>query len=293
MDYGHARRFATREARRLAGDLYPGPVLMPRGLLRALDPVLAVALGPAVDGREAFESSFEAMLRGRPDGPLLLALWGSMASGELPHDAFRRLITLMPRPMPEAPVTRGELVAWMHPRASLLARITLCLAQRDEAEALPPAERLACGFLVTRLLTDLPKHLAAGRILLPRSDMEAVGLRREELLDMVRTPAVNAFLAQGCKWARELLRQGLPVCEKVGARLQRGLRAAVLRAEMLLRRVRDPRRDIFRIAPTLSAEERWRCAVRAWRPLKAKALPLEESTAATAPPVRTKHQPLS
>ena len=49
MDFGHARRFATREARRFAGDLYPGPVLMPRGLLRALDPLLATALGPARD----------------------------------------------------------------------------------------------------------------------------------------------------------------------------------------------------------------------------------------------------
>jgi phytoene/squalene synthetase len=283
MDYGHARRFATREARRLAGDLYPGPVLMPRGLLRALDPVLAVSLGPAAEGREAFESSFEAMLRGRPDGPLLLALWGSMSSGELPHEAFRRLVALMPTPMPQAPVTRGELLAWLHPRASLFARITLCLAQRDEAEALPPAERLACGFVVTRLLVDLPTHLAQGRILLPRSDMEAVGLRREELLDMVRTPAVDAFLAQECIWARDLLRQGLPVCEKVGARLRRGLRAAVLRSEMLLRRVRDPRRDIFRRPPTLTPHERWRCAVGAWRPLRAKALP--EAVEATAAPL--------
>lgn len=253
---------------------------MPRGLLRALDPVLAVSLGPAVDGREAFESSFESMLRGRPDGPLLLALWGSMSSGELPHEPFRRLLALMPQRIPESPRSRGELLAWMHPRASLLARITLCLAQRDEAEALPPAERLACGFVVTRLLTDMPQHLAAGRILLPQSDMDAVGLSEEELRNMVRTPAVNAFLIQECMWARDLLRQGLPVCENVGARLSRGLRAAVLRAEMLLRRVRDPRRDIFRTPPTLSAEERWRCAVRAWRPLKAKAISQESEPAA-------------
>ena len=273
MDYGHARRFATREARRIAGDLYPGPVLMPRGLLRALDPILAVAMGPAMEGREAFSNDFERMLRGRPSGPLLLALWGSASSGEIPHEDLRAILKRMPTPMPQDPATRGELLSYLHPRASILARCTLALAQRNEPEALAPAERLACGFVVTRLLTDLPQHLAAGQLHLPLSDLESVDLSREELFSMVRTPAVHRFLVRECEWARDLLRQGLPVCERVGARLQRGLRAAVLRSEMLLRRVRHPRNDIFRHPPTLTPGERWRCAIRAWQPLKAKSLP--------------------
>lgn len=277
MDYGHARRFATREARRIAGDLYPGPVLMPRGLLRGLDPILAVALGPALEGRESFHLAFEEMLRGRPDGPLLLALWASTSNGEIPHEDLRRILKRMPSPLPEEPATRGELLAYLHPRASTLSRCTLALAQRLEPEALAPAERLACGFVVTRLLTDLPKHLAAGQLHLPLSDLEEAGLSREELFAMVRTPAMDRFLQMECEWARDLLRQGLPVCERVGARLQRGLRAAVLRSEMLLRRVRRPSNDIFRRPPVLSPAERWRCAVRAWRPLKAKSIPEGDS----------------
>jgi len=280
VDYGHARRFATREARRIAGDLYPGPVLMPRGLLRGLDPILAVALGPALEGRESFHLAFEDMLRGRPDGPLLAALWSSATSGEIPHEDLRRILKRMPVPLPESPATRGELLAYLHPRASTLSRCTLALAQRLEPEALAPAERLACGFVVTRLLTDLPKHLAAGKLHLPLSDLEEAGLSREELFAMVRTPAVDRFLLMECAWARDLLRQGLPVCERVGDRLQRGLRAAVLRSEMLLRRVRKPGNDIFRNPPTLTNSERWRCAVRAWRPIKAKSLPSSDSSSA-------------
>jgi phytoene/squalene synthetase len=280
VDYGHARRFATREARRIAGDLYPGPVLMPRGLLRGLDPILAVALGPALEGRESFHLAFEEMLRGRPDGPLLLALWSSATSGEIPHEDLRRILQRMPMPMPEEPGTRGELLAYLHPRVSTLSRCTLALAQRLEPEALAPAERLACGFVVTRLLTDLPKHLAAGRLHLPMADLQEAGLDREELFGMVRTPAVDRFLLMESEWARDLLRQGLPVCERVGARLQRGLRAAVLRSEMLLRRVRRPGNDIFRVPPTLTAAERWRCAIRAWRPLKAKSIPQGDSAMA-------------
>jgi phytoene/squalene synthetase len=268
VDFSHARSFASREARRQAGDLYPGPVLMPRGLLRALDPVLAVALGPAREARPAFRKSFEEMLRGRPDGPLLLALWAAAAAGEVPHADLRRLVELMEESMPADPPHRGELLAWLHPRASAFARLGLTMAQRLEPEALAPAERLACGFVITRLLTDLPHHAAAGRNFLPLADLERAGLSRAELLDGVRTPAVHAFLVEESNWARELLVQGLPICERVGARLRRGLRAAVLRSRLLLEQVADPRRDIFRNPPRLSNWARWRCAVRAWRPLR-------------------------
>ena len=86
LDYRHAQRFATRQAREIAGELYPGPVLMPRGMLRALDPVLAVAMGPARLRREAFRIALQQALRGRPDGPLMLALWSSATAGEIALD---------------------------------------------------------------------------------------------------------------------------------------------------------------------------------------------------------------
>lgn len=268
MDFAHARNFTSREAKRQAGDLYPGPVLMPRGLLRALDPVLAVALGPAREARPAFRASFEEMLRGRPDGPLLLALWAAAAAGEVAHADLRRLVELMEEPMPADPPSRGELLAWLHPRASAFARLGLTMAQRLEPEALAPAERLCCGFVLTRLLVDLPRHAAAGRNYLPLADLARTGLDRGQLLDGVRTPAAHAFLVAEAQWARELLVQGLPICERVGARLRRGLRAAVLRSGLLLEQVADPRRDLFRRPPRLSNWARWRCAIRAWWPLR-------------------------
>lgn len=240
---------------------------MPRGLLRALDPLLALALGPAREGDAAFHDSFEAMLRGRPDGPLLLATWASVAAGEVPHEPLRRMMRQMAVPPPVRPANRGELLAWLHPRASTLARCTLALAQRDADEALAPAERLACGLVLTRMLCELPDHLVAGRHYLPASDLAEAGLSEEELSAGVRTPAVDRLLAAQCAWARSLLDQGMPVCEQVGARLRRGLRAAVLRSHRLLARIEDPNCDLFRRRPRLRMRDRWACAVRAWRPV--------------------------
>lgn len=268
MDFGHARRFATREARAIAGDLYPGPVLMPRGLLRALDPLLAIALGPARAARPAFRASFEDALRGRPDGPLLLALSAAAAAGELPHPELRALIAAMEVPMPRDPRHRGELLAWLHPRASAFARLGLRLSQRLDASTLPPAERLACGLALVRVLVESPRLAARGENLIPLADLERCRLTREEWLAGVRTPAVDELLRQEAAWISELLDQGLPVCELVGARLRRGLRAAVLRSRRLLAQITDPRRDLFRAPPRLSGLIRWRCAVRAWRPLR-------------------------
>ena len=83
---------------------------------------------------------------------------------------------------------------------------------------------------------------------------------------MVRSPEVDQFLAQQCDWVESLINEGLPVCEKVGARLRRGLLAAAFRAKMLLKYVRNPKNDIFRTSPRLTNIQRWQCAIKAWRP---------------------------
>lgn len=243
---------------------------MPRGLLRALDPLLANALGPAREVGPEYRKAFEEAMRGRPDGPLLLALVAATAAGEIAHEDLRGLLDLMKHPMPLDPPNRGELLAWLHPRASAFSQLGLTMNQRLDGETLPPAERLACGFVLVRMLTELPRHAAAGRNYFPLSDLERCECSRTELLNGVRTPAVHAFLSQEAAWAGEMLVQGLPVCELVGARLRRGLRAAVLRSRLLLAQIADPRRDLFRRPPRLSGWARWRCAIRAWQPLRSE-----------------------
>ncbi|MFQ5748916.1 MAG: squalene/phytoene synthase family protein [Planctomycetota bacterium] len=265
MDLTQAHQFATRQARAACGELYPGPVLVPRDLLRAMDPILAVALGPAREGSERFQASLERMLRGRPDGPLLLSLWASVAAGEIPHRDLRVMAARMPSPLPGAPATREELLAWMRPRVACIARPVLDVAGRRNEQTEAAAVHLGCGLALTRLLLQLPHDLTQGRLPLPREDLEAAGCSREELFAGVRTPAVDRFLQREAQWAWEELDRGLPLAGRlVGARLRRGFRAAVLRARGLLQRITDPERDFFRRPPRLRPARRWSYAVRVW-----------------------------
>lgn len=269
LEFRHAQRFATRQAREIAGELYPGPVLMPRGMLRALDPVLAVAMGPARESREAFRIALRNTLRGRPDGPLMLALWSSATAGEIERASIIELMERMPEPLPELPATREELLEALKPRVELISKWALGLAQRDQPQAVGPATLMGCGFVLTRLLTDLPQHLSAGRVPFPMADLQAAGADREKLVAGVRTPEVDQFLRSQVVWTHELLNAGLPVCDAVGSRLARGLRAAVLRARCMLQQIEDPRCDLFRRRPHLGQAARLRCAVRAWWPVEA------------------------
>lgn len=236
---------------------------MPRGILRAVDPLLAIGLGPARVGAETFSSALERTLRGRPDGPLMLALWASVTAGEVPHENLRRLVELMPESVPDEPRSRKDLMDWLQPRVSTLASCVLAMAQRSEQDTLPAAERLGCGLALAGLLASLPRLLHAGQLPFPREDMEAARCTRAELEAGIRTAGVNAFLREEAAWARSLLDGGLPAADHLGSRLRRGVRAAVLRARRLLRRIEDPRRDLFRRPVRLSASERWLCAVRA------------------------------
>jgi len=266
VDFGHSRRFAALEARRLSGDLYPGPVLMPRGLLRALDPLVAVALGPARFGSERFEAALERMLRGRPSGPLLLCLWSTVRAGEIPHGELRRLVALLAEPAPDRPATRQEILDWLEPRTRAAARCVLPVFERHDQRHEAAAGVLGAGLTLTAWLRDLGTDLAGGRMRFPAEDLEAAGLSFEELRDAVPTPGVRAFLARECAWARSLLHASGPLQEGMGGRLRRGLRAMTLRAEVLLARLEDPRRDPFRRPPRLRPHTRWRCALRALLP---------------------------
>ncbi len=256
---------------------------MPHGMLHAMEPVLAVALGPARQGSEAFAAALERMLRGRPDGPLLLALWASASAGEIPHRDLREMVRLLPDRLRDQPTSRGELLTHLHPRVSAVARCLLAVAQRDSPAALAPAERLGLGMAVTAMLARLPADLSEGRIAFPSADLERAGLDPAELRQGVRTPAVHAFLAQEAAWARELLDEGLDLRGHVGARLRRGVRAVVLRSWKLLEQVEDPRRDLFRRPPRLSVRQRWACALRALAGIKRRPAGAEAGDA-TAPP---------
>ena len=85
----------------------------------------------------------------------------------------------------------------------------------------------------------------------------------------VHSPEIDAFLKETALWTRTLLDSGLPVCNQVGSRLARGLRASVLRSHKLLQQVLNPQRDFFRRPPVLTASQRWSCAIRAWFPVHA------------------------
>jgi len=269
LNLRHAKIYATRQARLVAGELYPGPVLMPKGLLRALDPILAFAAGPARSGSAEFEESFEAMLRGRPDGPLLLALWASISGGEIAHQDLREILRLMPTPPPDQPDSKKEVLDWLRPRVGAISRCILALAQKKESKAEKNLENLACGLVLVRWLTDLPLHLAQGNCFLPLDTLKKNGASMEELAQCVHSPEIDAFLKETALWTRTLLDSGLPVCNEVGSRLARGLRASVLRSHKLLQQVLNPQRDFFRRPPVLTASQRWSCAIRAWFPVHA------------------------
>ena len=268
LNLRHAQKYATRQARLAAGELYPGPVLMPKGLLRALDPVLALTAGPARLNSPEFVASFEATLRGRPDGPLLLALWSSIAGGEINHQDLRDLVRLMPTPPPVFPETKEDVLQWVRPRAGAMARCILSLSQKGEQTAVKSMEDLACGLVLVRWITDLPTHLSQGVCYLPQQDLNATGANVKDLHQGIVTPEIALYLRTMAQWAQELLLAGMPVCNEVGARLARGLRATVLRSLFLLEQVQDLQKDFFRHPPALSSWQRWQCAVRAWWPVR-------------------------
>lgn len=263
MNLEHASRFATAQARLAAGPLYPDPWLLPVGQRHALDAVLAVAFGPGRRGGEAFRAGFEQALRGRPDGPLLLALWAAASAAEMPHAELRRLMEAAAEPLPDPPADRAALEAALARRVEPLVRCALSLVQCAREEALAPARDLGLGLGLTALLLDLPAQAAAGRCPWPAASLEQAGWSRAEWRLGLPGAPLQRWLALTCAWARAPLERGRALAPFLGARWRRALDNEVRKAGRLLDQLQEPGADPYRRAPRLRAAARWSGRARA------------------------------
>lgn len=263
MNFEHASRFASAQARRAAGDLYPDRWLVPVGQRRALDALLAVALGPAARGGEAFRAGFERSLRGRPDGPLLLALWGAASAAELAHADLRRLVEQAAQPLPDFPADRAALEAELAARVEPFVCCALAVLERSSTAAMEPALVFGRALAHTHLLLQAPALATAGRFPWPAATLRRAGLSPEQWRAGANGSEAAAWRAEVAGWAEQDWSEAAAVLPYLGARWRRALAIERGRALLLLRRYRDPCADPMRRPPRVSAAGRWSGRVRA------------------------------
>lgn len=221
-------------ARRAEAENFPvASLLFPRAVRARVAAVYAVArlideAGDAAPGdRSAVLDLLDAELRRLPDAdlPVLVPLAPLVRAG-LPVAPFLDLVEANRiDQVVTSYATRADLRGYCRLSAEPVGRIVLWLLDLDTAERAAWSDAVCAGLQIAEHLQDVGEDLAAGRIYLPREDLDRHGVD-EALLRAVAVghadPAgqarVAALLAGEVAWARSLLDVGRPLVATVPGR---------------------------------------------------------------------------
>jgi squalene synthase HpnC len=218
---------ATAEARRLrareAGENFPVALRwLPREPRHHLHAVYAVArlIDDAGDLLAGDRSTRLLALRadlarvwegGRPEQPVFAALAPTVAACGLAQEPFQRLIeaNLADQRITEY-ATFEELLGYCRLSADPVGRIALGVFGQDTPETAALSDRVCSALQVLEHCQDVAEDHAAGRIYLPRRDLNEFGVRAEQLATGTG-PGCRAVVARQVDRAATLLDTGAPL----------------------------------------------------------------------------------
>lgn len=183
-----AYRRCAQIARRSGTTFYRGMRLLPRPKRDALFAIYAFArrVDDIADGDAAAEEKLAALqdvrtgLAGRdsrPGDPVLTALADACRRFPIPLDAFDDLVAGAEMDVRGADYTTfTELELYCRRVGGSIGRLAVgVFGARGRERALDLADRLGVAFQLTNILRDVGEDLAAGRVYLPREDLERFG----------------------------------------------------------------------------------------------------------------------
>ena len=212
---------------------------------------------PAAEALAALAREREAVLRpeARPDDPVLLAIAHARARYALPLDAFAELVDGVRMDLEGTTyATFDELLVYCRRVGGTIGRLSAAVFEPREPErAFALADDLGVAFQLTNILRDVHEDLAAGRVYLPREDLEAFGC---DLGDP--SPAFDELLRHEARRAEDWYERGLglvPLLDRPSAACVRAM-AGVYRR--LLRRIAaDPSRVLAERLSLPTWEKGW------------------------------------
>ena len=257
--YAHCRRLARSEAR----NFYYSFLLLPPerrdamcavyAFMRRADDIVDSG-GTSVQSRRTQLADWRRRLReslgGKPRGhSVLTALRDTVERYSIPHDYFYELLDGMERDLsPPSHRTFEDLRSYCFQAASVVGMTTIHVFGFESDTALEHAINCGLAFQLTNIMRDVSADAAMGRVYFPTTELEAFGLRSQDILDRSVPPVDDRFQRfMEFQWRRadSLYRESAGLMQLVDAQSRPALWAIVSIYHGLLVRIRNVRYEVF------------------------------------------------
>jgi squalene synthase HpnC len=168
-----------------------------------------------------WRGELERCYAGEARHPVFVALGPTIRQFEIPQQPFDDLISAFEQDQRVKEYdTFAQLRDYCRRSADPVGRIVLHVCGQFTAENAAWSDAICTGLQLANFWQDVARDYAIGRIYLPREDYERFGIRREDFERKATTPQFVELLTFEVDRARQWLRNGLPLVERLPGRLQ-------------------------------------------------------------------------
>ncbi|MGC1276494.1 MAG: squalene synthase HpnC [Planctomycetaceae bacterium] len=168
-----------------------------------------------------WQSELDDCFAGRARHPVFVALRETIAAHNVPKQPFDDLISAFQQDQVKTRFDSfADLRDYCRRSADPVGRIVLQLCGRYDEEGVALSDSICTGLQLINFWQDVARDFEIGRIYLPRDDRARFGYCEDDLVNRRTTPAFLDLMRFEVDRARALLRDGLPLADRMPGRLQ-------------------------------------------------------------------------
>jgi hydroxysqualene synthase len=208
----------------------------------------------------AYRADLQAVAAGQPASPRWPQVFGPLAqqmqAQHLPLPLLDALLSAFLQDVVQHRYQdRSQLLDYCSRSANPVGRLLLHLYGQHDALVLQRSDAICTALQLINFWQDLSVDLARGRLYLPLSDVQRMGLSAEALLERQESQASRRLVQQACDWARTLMLSGAPLVHDLPGRLGWELRFVVQGGLHILRKIERMDHATLRQRPRLQRRD--------------------------------------
>lgn len=238
-------------------------------------PSLPAAASAGGDARLAALAQWRRLLEdcfaGRPDHPVFIALADTVRCTGVTMEPFADLLDAFEEDVrfDLAGVRvryedREAVARYCCRSADPVGRIVLALEGCRDATLVACSDAICTGLQLVNFWQDLRRDRLAGRVYLPRSDMERHGVSEAMLDEPVAAPPLRALVATEVAWARERFDRGAPLVDAAPPALRPAIGLFLAGGRAVASAIERADHDTLVRRPVVGRWTKARLAARAW-----------------------------
>jgi squalene synthase HpnC len=207
----------------------------------------------ALQALEWWRGELESCYAGQPRHPVFVALSKTIRAYEIPAAPFHHLLDafVQDQTVKRFP-TYADVLHYCTRSADPVGRLVLYLFGCRDEERQRLSDATCTALQLTNFWQDVTVDWDKGRVYLPQEDLERFGVREEQIPARQFTDGFRELMRFEVERAKELFRQGLPLLQKVPARLRLDLGLFTRGGEGVLKLIERQGYDVLSRRPVLT-----------------------------------------